>query len=56
MPFSKFDTSILLTEEIDFTFHNAEPYDIIVASAGFDEYEKDWGGKLSTTAYNEIGR
>ena len=29
--------------------------DIIAASAGFDEYEKDWGGKLSTLAYKEIG-
>ena len=30
--------------------------DIIAASAGFDEYVKDWGGKLSTQAYNEIGK
>ena len=29
---------------------------MIVASAGFDEYVKDWGGKLSTNAYNMIGR
>ena len=30
--------------------------DIIAASAGFDEYVKDWGGKLSTRAYREIGK
>jgi acetoin utilization deacetylase AcuC-like enzyme len=30
--------------------------DIIAASAGFDEYVKDWGEKLSTGAYQEIGR
>jgi acetoin utilization deacetylase AcuC-like enzyme len=29
--------------------------DIIAASAGFDEYVDDWGGKLSTGAYREIG-
>jgi acetoin utilization deacetylase AcuC-like enzyme len=31
-------------------------YDIIAASAGFDEYVRDWGGKLTTLAYQEIGR
>ncbi len=30
--------------------------DIIVASAGFDQYEEDWGGILSTDAFNKIGR
>ncbi|MGY5859542.1 MAG: histone deacetylase family protein [Candidatus Thorarchaeota archaeon] len=30
--------------------------DIIVASAGFDEYEDDWGGNLSTNAFQKIGR
>lgn len=29
--------------------------DIIVASAGFDEYEDDWGENLSTEAFHEIG-
>jgi len=43
-------------KEIEAAFHKADAYDIIVASAGFDEYEKDWGGKLSTNAYNQIGR
>ncbi|MBD3230468.1 MAG: histone deacetylase family protein [Candidatus Lokiarchaeota archaeon] len=42
--------------EIDQTFKNSAKFDIIVASAGFDEYIKDWGGKLSTKAYNEIGK
>ena len=43
-------------EEIAETFKKSGPFDIIVASAGFDEYEKDWGGKLSTKAYNTIGK
>jgi acetoin utilization deacetylase AcuC-like enzyme len=30
--------------------------DIIVASAGFDEYEGDWGGNLSTEAFRKIGK
>ena len=30
--------------------------DIIVASAGFDQYEEDWGGNLSTEAFREIGQ
>lgn len=29
--------------------------DVIVASAGFDQYEHDWGGNLSTKAYRELG-
>ena len=35
---------------------NAPDVDIIVASAGFDEYVEDWGGNLSTEAFREIGR
>lgn len=31
-------------------------YDIIGVSAGFDTYEKDWGGILSTDDFNKIGR
>lgn len=31
------------------------PRDLIVISAGFDQYEKDWGGNLSTEDYREIG-
>ena len=34
---------------------NAPDVDIIVASAGFDEYIEDWGGNLSTEAYRKIG-
>ena len=30
--------------------------DIIMASAGFDQYENDWGGNLSTKAFKEIGK
>ncbi|MHA1310246.1 MAG: histone deacetylase family protein [Candidatus Helarchaeota archaeon] len=43
-------------EEINNAFNNAGKYDILAASAGFDEYIKDWGGKLSTNAYNQIGK
>lgn len=32
-----------------------EPYDIIGVSAGFDTYEKDWGGLLTTEDYRTIG-
>jgi len=35
---------------------NAPDVDIIVASAGFDEYVEDWGGNLSTEAFREIGK
>ena len=34
---------------------NSPDVDIIVASAGFDEYEGDWGGNLSTEAFRKIG-
>jgi acetoin utilization deacetylase AcuC-like enzyme len=30
--------------------------DIIMTSAGFDQYENDWGGNLSTNAFKEIGK
>jgi acetoin utilization deacetylase AcuC-like enzyme len=30
--------------------------DIIVASAGFDQYIDDWGSNLSTGAFHELGR
>jgi acetoin utilization deacetylase AcuC-like enzyme len=30
--------------------------DVVAVSAGFDQYEKDWGGNLSTEDYREIGR
>jgi len=41
--------------EIESALNNVGSFDIMAASAGFDEYEKDWGGKLSTCAYQEIG-
>ncbi len=31
-------------------------YDIIAVSAGFDRHIHDWGGKLTTADYGEIGR
>ncbi|MHA1380740.1 MAG: histone deacetylase family protein [Candidatus Helarchaeota archaeon] len=43
-------------EEIENEFNGAPKFDIITASAGFDEYILDWGGKLSTKAYNKIGK
>lgn len=42
-------------QEIASAFDRAGDFDIIAASAGFDEYVKDWGGKLSTGGYQEIG-
>ncbi len=30
--------------------------DIVAISAGFDQYERDWGGNLSMEDYREIGR
>lgn len=42
--------------EIEKEFEKASKFDMIVASAGFDEYEKDWGHKLSTEAYRQIGK
>jgi acetoin utilization deacetylase AcuC-like enzyme len=43
-------------EEISSALNKADDCDIIVASAGFDEYIKDWGHKLSTHAFQEIGK
>ena len=43
-------------EEISGFLNQAGDYDIIAASAGFDEYIHDWGHKLSTDAYREIGK
>jgi Deacetylases, including yeast histone deacetylase and acetoin utilization protein len=43
-------------EEISSALNRAGDHDIVVASAGFDEYIKDWGHKLSTSAYREIGK
>ena len=34
----------------------APDVDIIVASAGFDQYEHCWGGNISTNAFKRIGR
>lgn len=41
--------------EIASVLDGAGDCDVIAASAGFDEYVKDWGGKLSTRAFQEIG-
>jgi acetoin utilization deacetylase AcuC-like enzyme len=34
----------------------APDVDIIVASAGFDQYEDDWGGNISTEGFRRIGK
>jgi len=41
-------------EEIERTLNDTE-YDIIGVSAGFDTYEKGWGGILTTEDYHIIG-
>jgi len=41
--------------EVKQSLDNAPDVDIIVASAGFDEYEDDWGSNLSTDAFRKIG-
>lgn len=41
--------------EVENYMDDLEPIDIMVASAGFDEYEKDWGHKLTTDDYKQIG-
>ncbi|TFF68548.1 histone deacetylase family protein [Candidatus Thorarchaeota archaeon] len=42
--------------DIERFMENMQEADIIGASAGFDQYEQDWGGNLSTEAFGEIGR
>ena len=42
-------------KEVAVALNTAGDVDIIVASAGFDEYVRDWGQKLSTEAFHEIG-
>ncbi len=43
-------------EEVKRELDNSTDYDIIGASAGFDEHVEDWGGKLKTEDYREIGK
>jgi acetoin utilization deacetylase AcuC-like enzyme len=42
--------------DVERVMENMQEVDIISASAGFDQYEHDWGGNLSTEAFGEIGR
>ncbi len=42
-------------DEIEENFENEKSYDIIGVSAGFDEHVEDWGNKLTTPDYEEIG-
>ena len=42
--------------DVKSSLDSAPDVDIIVASAGFDQYEEDWGGNLSTDAFRKIGK
>ncbi|MBD3158580.1 MAG: histone deacetylase family protein [Candidatus Lokiarchaeota archaeon] len=42
-------------QEVKETLSSSPSVDIIVASAGFDQYEGDWGGNLSTDAFHKLG-
>ena len=48
------DDRYKFVEEIERTLNNTE-YDIVGVSAGFDTYEKGWGGILTTEDYYTIG-
>jgi acetoin utilization deacetylase AcuC-like enzyme len=43
-------------EDVKRVLKSSPDVDIIMASAGFDQYENDWGGNLSTNAFKEIGK
>ncbi|MHA2178889.1 MAG: histone deacetylase family protein [Candidatus Thorarchaeota archaeon] len=45
----------LYLKDVKNSLDSAPDVDIIVASAGFDQYEEDWGGNLSTEAFRKIG-
>lgn len=42
--------------EVKQSLDSAPDVDIIVASAGFDQYVDDWGGNLTMEAFHHIGR
>ncbi|KXB06904.1 acetylpolyamine aminohydrolase [candidate division MSBL1 archaeon SCGC-AAA382A20] len=42
-------------EEISKNFESSNKFDVVAVSAGFDEHVEDWGGKLTTSDYREIG-
>ncbi|MBU7009305.1 MAG: histone deacetylase family protein [Theionarchaea archaeon] len=52
-----FSTSdrVVFVDEVEKTLEEKE-YDIVGVSAGFDTYEKDWGGVLATKDYYRIGK
>jgi acetoin utilization deacetylase AcuC-like enzyme len=43
-------------EDVKRKMDDAPEVDIIVASAGFDQYEDDWGSNLSTDAFYKLGK
>ena len=42
-------------DEVASDLENSKKCDIIGVSAGFDEHIEDWGGKLTTSDYKELG-
>ena len=42
-------------EEVEIALDNADPVDVIVASAGFDQGISDWGGLITPDGYERIG-
>ncbi|MBN2229962.1 MAG: histone deacetylase family protein [Candidatus Thorarchaeota archaeon] len=53
-PSGRGDESFLT--DIQAALRKASEYDIIAASAGFDQYVDDWGGNISTSGFNRIGQ
>lgn len=53
-PSGRGDESFL--NDVKAALKKAPEYDVIAASAGFDQYADDWGANLSTKAFGDIGR
>ena len=51
----KDNTDTEFIQEIQDFLEERPEMDIICASAGFDQYERDWGGNISTQGYKKIG-
>jgi acetoin utilization deacetylase AcuC-like enzyme len=43
-------------ERVRAELHEAQPFDVLGVSAGFDRFVEDWGGMLSLDDFREIGR
>ncbi len=53
-PSGRGDESFL--NDIRAALKKAPEFDVIAASAGFDQYVEDWGGNISTQGFNKIGQ